>query len=96
MRAGGRALAAHDGGRLPDQAIVGEGVHHEQREIGPASAVACQDWIPDMVRPDRKTLAVALFPVRSTHDGPRRVGAEDSPAGLDLVPEVGEADQTRE
>lgn len=46
-----RCLTADDGGSLVDQRIVLESRHHEQGKIDPASAVALQHGIPDVLAP---------------------------------------------
>src|SRR5690606_32070556 len=49
--------------------------------------------VADVPAPDRQALALALLQVAAPHDGPAGVTGEDAAAGLDLVVDVGEAEQ---
>ena len=68
----------------------------KRAEVGAAGEVALEDRVADVAAPDREALALALLEVAAAHDRPARVALEDSAGRLDLVVEVGEADEASE
>src|SRR5581483_517494 len=96
VREGRGRLASHDRGRLVNQFVVVESLHHEKGEVDAACDVALKNGITHVPAPHGKALTLALLKVAAAYDGPPRVAGEDPPGRLHLVVEIGKASETRE
>ncbi len=84
-------MAADDRRRFVNERVVAERLDHEEGEVDPASQVAGEDRVADVAAPHRQALARALLQVAATHHRPAGRAGKNSPAGFDMVVELGEA-----
>ena len=65
-----RCLAADIAGASWMSSVVVERLDHEEREVDPAGAVACEDRVADVLAPDGQALTFAFLEVATTNDRP--------------------------
>jgi hypothetical protein len=92
---GRRGLAPVDGRADLYELVVGQGVDHEQREVGASRHVALEQRVADVVGPHRQALALAFLEVRAPDDRPAAIAVEDGVARADLVADVRDAEGPR-
>lgn len=96
MCQGGWRSATDDRRSLVDEAIVLEGLYHEQGKIDTTGEVALEDGIAHVTTPHGQALAFPFFEVATANNGPQGVAGEHAATSLHLIVDIHEASEATE